>query len=59
MHEFPKKPCSASGLDKLIKVIEKCTNFYFGTEKLPPKFYELISIVKKNWVSWPPNRFSV
>ena len=20
------------------KVIEKCTNFYFGTEKLPPKF---------------------
>ena len=22
----------------LIKVIEKCTNFYFGTEKLPPKF---------------------
>ena len=21
-----------------IKVIEKCTNFYFGTEKLPPKF---------------------
>ena len=22
----------------LLKVIEKCTNFYFGTEKLPPKF---------------------
>ena len=22
----------------LFKVIEKCTNFYFGTEKLPPKF---------------------
>ena len=22
----------------LVKVIEKCTNFYFGTEKLPPKF---------------------
>ena len=21
-----------------VKVIEKCTNFYFGTEKLPPKF---------------------
>ena len=21
-----------------LKVIEKCTNFYFGTEKLPPKF---------------------
>ena len=21
-----------------IKVIEKCTNFYFGTKKLPPKF---------------------
>ena len=21
-----------------IKVIEDCTNFYFGTEKLPPKF---------------------
>ena len=20
------------------KVIEKCTKFYFGTEKLPPKF---------------------
>ena len=30
-----------------LKVIEKCTNFYFGTEKLPPKFYDLISIVKK------------
>ena len=23
---------------QLFKVIEKCTNFYFGTEKLPPKF---------------------
>ena len=23
---------------KEVKVIEKCTNFYFGTEKLPPKF---------------------
>ena len=22
----------------MLKVIEKCTNFYFGTEKLPPKF---------------------
>ena len=22
----------------IVKVIEKCTNFYFGTEKLPPKF---------------------
>ena len=22
----------------LFKVIEKCTNFYFGTGKLPPKF---------------------
>ena len=22
----------------IIEVIEKCTNFYFGTEKLPPKF---------------------
>ena len=21
-----------------LKVIEKCANFYFGTEKLPPKF---------------------
>ena len=21
-----------------LKVIEECTNFYFGTEKLPPKF---------------------
>ena len=21
-----------------LKVIEMCTNFYFGTEKLPPKF---------------------
>ena len=21
-----------------VKVIEKCTNIYFGTEKLPPKF---------------------
>ena len=25
-------------LSDAIKVIEKCTNFYFGTEKLPPKF---------------------
>ena len=24
--------------ERIIKVIEKCTNFYFGTEKLPPKF---------------------
>ena len=23
---------------KVLKVIEKCTNFCFGTEKLPPKF---------------------
>ena len=23
---------------KQLKVIEKCTNLYFGTEKLPPKF---------------------
>ena len=22
----------------LLKVIEKCTDFYFGAEKLPPKF---------------------
>ena len=43
----------------LLKVIEKCTNFYFRTEKLPPKFYELISIVKKFWACWPPNYFSV
>ena len=21
-----------------VKVTEKCTNFYYGTEKLPPKF---------------------
>ena len=35
------------------KVIEKCTNFYFGTEKLPPKFKELINIVKKFWACWP------
>ena len=33
-------------IHNFIKVIEKCTNFYFGTEKLPPKFLELISIVK-------------
>ena len=32
-----------------VKVIEKCTNFYFGTKKLPPKFSELISIVKNFW----------
>ena len=25
-------------IDKIFKVIEKCTNFYFRTEKLPPKF---------------------
>ena len=42
-----------------LKVIEKCTNFYFGTEKLPPEFSELISIVKKCWACWPSNRFSV
>ena len=23
---------------EILKVIEKCTNFYFGAEKLPPKF---------------------
>ena len=31
--------CTANNVDRiLLKVIEKCTNFYFGTEKLPPKF---------------------
>ena len=44
---------------KLLKVNEKCTNFYFGTEKLRPNFYDLISIVKKFCACWPPNRFSV
>ena len=29
---------SRSSATVVIKVIEKCTNFYFGTEKLPPKF---------------------
>ena len=24
--------------EPFFKVIEKCTHFYFGTEKLPPKF---------------------
>ena len=46
-------------MNKVFKVIEKCTNSYFGTEKLLPKFYDLISIVKKIWACWPPNRFSV
>ena len=30
--------CSKRIIMGLFKVIEKCTNFYFGTEKLPPKF---------------------
>ena len=27
-----------STVNVCLKVIEKCTNFYFRTEKLPPKF---------------------
>ena len=29
---------SSTADNSTVKVIEKCTNFYFGTEKLPPKF---------------------
>ena len=34
---------------RMIKVIGKCTNFYYATEKLPPKLA----------TCWPLNRFPV
>ena len=45
--QLPMKVSLERRFIRFIKVIEKCTNFYLGTEKLPLELQDLISIVKK------------
>ena len=40
-----------------LKVIEKCTSFYFGTEKLPPEVLRIDQYCEKNLGMLPSKSF--